>query len=343
MPFLTTLGMIVGGASAVNSFFKGGNLAAEARAGLSKLKDQELTNAFAGLKPSLAAEQRILSQQSTQLGTVADVAQGMDAASAMGLLQAGQANILDAENKAFESMLDKEFQADVLRGQDEQEMRRIQEQRTQIQRQTLSQQMMAGEQMQADALMDAATLAVSAGTAQDMATAQAGIDPKAAKNTAKMARQAKRAANPGLLKQAFGKGTQKAGGSFFGNAARSVATLGKGIGKGAVGLFKGAAPVVAPIVQSSNNTTTPLTGGPNFTSNVVSNAFPNSSMNTGGVFSNSIIPPQSSFQITGTTPFQFPLPNPSQPTMSINGITFPDRAKQFEMDMQKKYPGLFQL
>ena len=101
MPFLTTLGMIVGGASAINSFFKGGNMAAEARSGLSKLKDQELTNAFAGLKPSLAAEQRILSQQSTQLGTIADVAQGMDAASAMGLLQAGQANILDAENKAF--------------------------------------------------------------------------------------------------------------------------------------------------------------------------------------------------------------------------------------------------
>ena len=176
MPFLTTLGMIVGGASAVNSFFKGGNLAAEARAGLSKLKDQELTNAFAGLKPSLAAEQRILSQQSTQLGTIADVAQGMDAASAMGLLQAGQANILDAENKAFESMLDKEFQADVLRGQDEQEMRRIQEQRTQMQRQTLSQQLMAGEQMQSDALMDVATLAVSAGTAQEMADAQRGFD-----------------------------------------------------------------------------------------------------------------------------------------------------------------------
>ena len=37
MPFLTTLGMIVGGASAINSFFKGGNMAAEARSGLSKL------------------------------------------------------------------------------------------------------------------------------------------------------------------------------------------------------------------------------------------------------------------------------------------------------------------
>ena len=340
MPFLTTLGMIVGGASAVNSFFKGGNLAAEARAGLSKLKDQELTNAFAGLAPSLAAEQRILSQQSTQLGTIADVAQGMDAASAMGLLQAGQANILDAENKAFESMLDKEFQADVLRGQDEQEMRRIQEQRTQIQRQTLSQQMMAGEQMQADSLMDAATLAVSAGTAQEMADAQKGLDAgvKAAKKT-----------GTNIFKTAFGKGTQKAGGSFFGNALRSTTTFGKEIGKGAVGLFKGAAPVVAPIVQSGNNTTTPpstytrLTGGSNFTSNVVSNAFPNMNMNTGGVFSNSIIPPQSSFQITGTTPFQFPTPNPSMPTMSINGITFPDRAAEFNLNMRKQYPGLFKL
>ena len=334
MPFLTTLGMIVGGASAVNSFFKGGNLAAEARAGLSKLKDQELTNAFAGLKPSLAAEQRILSQQSTQLGTIADVAQGMDAASAMGLLQAGQANILDAENKAFESMLDKEFQADVLRGQDEQEMRRIQEQRTQLQRQTLSQQMMAGEQMQADALMDAATLAVSAGAAQEMADAQRGLDKgvKVAKKT-----------GSNIFKTAFGKGTQKAGGSFFGNALRSTATFGKEIGKGAVGLFKGAAPVVAPAVQSGNNTTTPLTGGPNFTSNVVSGAFPNMSLNTGGVFSNSIIPPQSSFQITGTTPFQFPLQDPSKPTMSINGITFPDRAAEFNLNMRKQYPGLFQL
>ena len=256
MPFLTTLGMIVGGASAINSFFKGGNMAAEARSGLSKLKDQELTNAFAGLKPSLATEQRILSQQSTQLGTIADVAQGMDAASAMGLLQAGQANILDAENKAFESMLDKEFQADVLRGQDEQEIRRIQEQRTQLQRQSLSQQLMAGEQMQTDAIMDAATLAVSAGTSQEMAQATACVDPKEAKQAAKLARQAKRAANPGIFKAAFGKGTQKAGGSVFGNALRSFGDLGAGIGKGAVGLVKGAAPVVqtaVPVVQSVVN------------------------------------------------------------------------------------------
>ena len=71
-----------------------------------------------------------------------------------------------------------------------------------------------------------------------------------------MARKAKRAANPGLFKAAFGKGTQKAGGSVFGNALRSFGDLGAGIGKGAVGLVKGAAPVVqtvTPAVQSVVN------------------------------------------------------------------------------------------
>ena len=204
MPFLTTLGLIAGGAGAVNNFLTGGKMAREAQQGLQKFKHQELTNLAENLKPSLEAEQQAISQIDKMRGSFTDVAQTMDAASAMAILGSGQEQLAAQEQKVFASVMDKEFQADVMRVQDEQKQRDMIETRKMEELQSLKAQAQAGKQMQASAITDFASLAVSAGTGQEMAQAETGIDPKAA-------RAAKRAGRRGASAEAV-KGAYDSGG-----------------------------------------------------------------------------------------------------------------------------------
>lgn len=168
MPFLTTLGLIAGGAGAVNNFLTGGKMAREAQQGLQRFKHQELTNLAENLKPSLEAEQQAIAQIDKMRGSFTDVAQTMDAASAMAILGSGQEQLAAQEQKVFASIMDKEFQADVMRVQDKQKQRDMVETRKMEELQSLKAQAQAGKQMQASAITDFASLAVSAGTGQEI-------------------------------------------------------------------------------------------------------------------------------------------------------------------------------
>jgi hypothetical protein len=204
MAFLTTLGLIAGGAGAVNNFLTGGKMAREAQQGLQKFKHQELTNLAENLKPSLEAEQQAISQIDKMRGSFTDVAQTMDAASAMAILGSGQEQLAAQEQKVFSSIMDKEFQADVMRVQDEQKQRDMIETRKMEELQSLKAQAQAGKQMQASAITDFASLAVSAGTGQEMADAEAGKTDPTTTRAAKAA--ARRGATGEQISAAYDKG-----------------------------------------------------------------------------------------------------------------------------------------
>jgi hypothetical protein len=192
-------------------------MAREAQQGLQKFKHQDLTNLAENLKPSLEAEQQAISQIDKMRGSFTDVAQTMDAASAMAILGSGQEQLAAQEQKVFASVMDKEFQADVMRVQDEQRQRDMIETRKMEELQSLKAQAQAGKQMQASAVTDFASLAVSAGTGQEMAQAEAGYtDPAVRRAGRRAARKANRDAGKGFL------GENTAVGGFFRNVGSGV-------------------------------------------------------------------------------------------------------------------------
>ena len=179
MPLLTTVGMLMGGASAIKGFLGGGKMARAGRRALADIEEVQLTNAFQNVKPSLEAERRMFGQSATRLGSIADVAQGMDASSAMALLNTGQEKINEFELSGIQSMIDKNYEADVLRGQDDVRIEQQLETRTQNRRAEAISQIQAGEQMQTDALSNAAQIAMTAGMDQAAKQAKQGFDPGA--------------------------------------------------------------------------------------------------------------------------------------------------------------------
>jgi hypothetical protein len=78
------------------------------------------------------------------------------------------------EMKAFSSMLDKEYEADQVRVQEEQNMRAMIEKRKMEELQSLKAQKMAGMQMQTSAIKDLGGMALSAGMASDKLAASQG-------------------------------------------------------------------------------------------------------------------------------------------------------------------------
>jgi hypothetical protein len=221
MPFLTTLGMIAGGAGAVNNFITGSKMAREAEHGLAKFRHQELTNLAENLNPSLEAERQMRVAASKQRAAVVDVSQGMDAAQAMSTMAMGLGQTQDMEMKAFSSIMDKEYEADKIRVQEEQNMRNIIEQRNQQELQSLQAQAQAGKQMQASAITDFASLAVSAGIGEELESSEQGdTDPakrRAAKRDVRKAnRQARRDDGKGFL------GENTAVGGFFRDIGQSI-------------------------------------------------------------------------------------------------------------------------
>jgi hypothetical protein len=72
-------------------------------------------------------------------------------------------------------MLDKEYQADQVRVQEEQNMRAMIEKRKMEELQSLKAQKMAGSQMQTSAIKDLGSMALSAGLASDKTKAAEGM------------------------------------------------------------------------------------------------------------------------------------------------------------------------
>ena len=219
MPLLTTVGMLMGGASAVKGFLGGGKMRSAGQRALAKIEDVDLQNAYANLKPSLEAERRMFGQSSTRMASVADVAQGMDAASAMSLVGNTQGQLNEFEMQGIQSMIDKNYDADKLRAGDEVRIQQQQEQRNTQRRAEAISQINAGTQMQQSALEGAAGLAISAGNAQAAADAEGGFKGAAERRLSnKKARQDFRAKNPG--KGFLGRNT--AVGGFLGGVGSKI-------------------------------------------------------------------------------------------------------------------------
>jgi hypothetical protein len=98
----------------------------------------------------------------------------MDASQAMAMASAGLGATADLEMKAFSSILDKEYQADQVRVQEEQAMRSMVEKRKMEELSSLKAQKMAGMQMQTSAIKDLGGMALGAGMASDKLAASQG-------------------------------------------------------------------------------------------------------------------------------------------------------------------------
>ena len=239
MPLLTTVGMILGGASAIKGFMGGGQMVNAGQRTLNKMRDVELKNAYENLKPSTMAEEMMFAQTNRRMSQVADVASGMDAASAMGLINATQGNLNEVELQGISSILDKEFQADTLRAQDEVRIQQQLEGRNQARRAEAISQISAGQQMQTSALEGAASLAISAGNAQEMAAAEGGFkDEKSMNQFNKAQRMGRRydrlggtvdtkGLNPGQIRGLIDtQATAGTGGTGIGQALRFINPFG---------------------------------------------------------------------------------------------------------------------
>jgi hypothetical protein len=174
MAILSAIGMGVGVVGAGMQFMQGSKLKREANEGLAKFRHQELTNLAENLKPSLEAERQVQVAASKQRAAVVDVASGMDASQAMAMASAGLGATADLEMKAFSSILDKEYQADQVRVQEEQAMRSMVEKRKMEELSSLKAQKMAGMQMQTSAIKDLGGMALGAGMASDKLAASQG-------------------------------------------------------------------------------------------------------------------------------------------------------------------------
>jgi|11_taG_2_1085331.scaffolds.fasta_scaffold28229_2 hypothetical protein len=174
MAILSAIGMGLGVVNSGLQFLEGSKIKSQANHGLAKFQHQELTNLAENLKPSLEAERQMQTAASKQRAAVVDVAGGMDAAQAMAMTSAGLGATGDLEMKAFSSILDKEYQADVSRVQEEQTMRSMVEKRKMEELSSLRAQKMAGMQMQTSAMKDLGGMALGAGLASDKLAASQG-------------------------------------------------------------------------------------------------------------------------------------------------------------------------
>lgn len=195
MPFLTTIGMLLGGASAIKGFIGGDQMKRAGRKTLNELRDVEFQNAYANLNPSLKAEETLFGLSGRRMGGMVDIAQGMDAATAMGFMNTGQGKINEMETAGIQSILDKNYQADVLRAGDEVRIQGAEYNRNRALRNEAISQINTGSQMEVSALEGAAGLAISAGAAQEAASAQKGYEsPKARRQAVRAEKKGDRTA-----------------------------------------------------------------------------------------------------------------------------------------------------
>lgn len=176
MAILTGLGMALGAVSSAKQFFDGGKLKRESEAGLADFTEQELVNAYENVAPSMEAERLANINISKQLSTVSDVASGMDASTAMSMLSKGVEQSQQGMNEVVSSMMDKEFQADLMRAQDEVNIRNVVEKREQNRLASLMAQKNAGMQMETASIKDLGGLAISTGLSLDKIKASEGTD-----------------------------------------------------------------------------------------------------------------------------------------------------------------------
>ena len=95
----------------------------------------------------------------------------------LAMLTAGEEQTGAQEQQLYGNMQKQEFDADMVRVQDEQQRRGMQEQRDFNEVQSLQAQVAGGEQMKGDAITNFSKTMMGAGIGQEAANAEAGFDP----------------------------------------------------------------------------------------------------------------------------------------------------------------------
>lgn len=181
MAITTTIGLFLGGATALDSFVQGRSMTNEALRGLEEFEAQKLVNNYERLSPSLDAEFTALSGFSEQQAGLVDVAQNLNAADAQALMSTGQEQIGKQRLDMYNQMRKEQRNFDVMEAQEEGVIRTMQEERDRFRVQTLQEQLAAGQEMKYSALEGMTKGLIGVGMAKEDRLAGLGIDPIAAR------------------------------------------------------------------------------------------------------------------------------------------------------------------
>ena len=160
----TTIGLFLGGYSAIDSFVQGNAMSREALIGLEEFEAQQLVNNYEGLSPSLEAELTALRGISEQTSD------------ALALMSTGTEQMGKQRNTINDSMRKEQSNFDVMEAQDEGVIRGIQEQRELREVDSLQNQLAAGQEMRYQATTGLAKQFLSVGLAKENRMAGLGND-----------------------------------------------------------------------------------------------------------------------------------------------------------------------
>lgn len=181
MGVTTTIGLFLGGASAIESFVQGRSMSNEALRGLEAFERQKLINPYEGLTPSLDVERTALDTFNQTEANMYDVAQGQDAASAQALVSQGTEQVNAQRQKTFDTMRKEVANIDFATAQDETRIRNMVEARDQYELDSLRDTLAAGQEMKYDALTGLSKMTLATGLAQENRLAGLGQDDIAAR------------------------------------------------------------------------------------------------------------------------------------------------------------------
>jgi len=181
MAITTTIGLFLGGATALDSLVQGRSMTNEALRGLEEFEAQKLVNNYEGLSPSLDAEFTALSGFSEQQAGAVDVAQNLNAADALAIMSTSQEQIGKQRLDMYNQMRKEQRGFDVMTAQEEGVIRTMQEERDRFRVQTLQEQLAAGQEMKYQALEGVTKGLIGVGMAKEDRLAGLGIDPIAAR------------------------------------------------------------------------------------------------------------------------------------------------------------------
>lgn len=158
------LGLILGTIGAGAQFFAGQDAQKRSSRLLDQFEYQDISvSPLEQLKPSMEIERQQLQSIAAQRSQLTDVAGQLGASEAMALLSRAGSQLTEQEQRTRGQMLQQQYQYDVMRAQDAQERRRMQEARDMAEIASLQQEFTAGTQMQIDALGSAGTMFAGAG------------------------------------------------------------------------------------------------------------------------------------------------------------------------------------
>lgn len=181
MAITTTIGLFLGGASALDSFVQGRSMSNEALRGLEEFEAQKLVNNYEGLTPSLDVERTALDTFNQTEANIYDVAQGQDAAGAQAMISQGTEQVNAQRQKTFDQMRKEVAAIDFAAAQDEGVIRGLQEQRDRFTVETLQEQLAAGEEMRYNAIEGMTKGLIGVGLAKEDRLAGLGVDKIAAR------------------------------------------------------------------------------------------------------------------------------------------------------------------